>query len=81
MSSTKQPDYVPLKERTKEYYDLQFTHGLPPGTDTREQLVQNPRLPRPPPVAKRTVLQLPPVAEHKGKWIGRYLDQVRLINP
>ncbi|CAK1365197.1 unnamed protein product [Cercospora beticola] len=57
-------------------YRLKFTNGLPPGTDTMNQVKDNPRLPRPPPEAKRTLPPLPPKSERKGKWINSYLNKL-----
>lgn len=69
---------TPLKQRDKEYYELNFSKaGLPPGTDSLDQLDKNPRLPRPPATQKRPCPPLPPTSERKGKWLEKYLDTVR----
>ncbi|KAI8722925.1 hypothetical protein NCS52_00438000 [Fusarium sp. LHS14.1] len=63
-----------LITRTKEYYQIDLTKRLPPGTDSIDQLNNNPRQPRPPAEAKRPVPEWPPLSERKGKWIAKYLD-------
>jgi hypothetical protein len=69
---------VPLSKRTKAHYELRYTNGLPPGTDSIDQLEKNPRLPRPPATPKRPVPELPSISERKGHWLSKYLDQVEL---
>lgn len=69
--------YIPnLQERDKEYYRVDITDRLPPGTDTVDALLSKPRQPRPPVIAKRTVPEWPPESERKGKWIAHYLNKV-----
>ena len=69
---------IPLKQRDKRYYELKFEKaGLPPGTDSYDQVDKNPRLPRPPATPKRSLPPLPPTSERKGKWLERYLDTVK----
>ncbi|KAF4880017.1 hypothetical protein CGCSCA1_v001139 [Colletotrichum siamense] len=63
-----------LLERDKEYYALDFSNNLPPGTDTVDQLDNNQRQPRPPSQPHRSVPEWPPEEERKGKWISAYLD-------
>ncbi|KAK5047675.1 hypothetical protein LTR84_006340 [Exophiala bonariae] len=74
MSPTKARDPIPVKERNKAYYQLKFTHGLPPGTDSFDQFEKNPRHPRAPATPKRELPALPPLSERHGKWISKYLD-------
>jgi hypothetical protein len=76
VSVAKVRETIPVRERNKSHYQLEFTHGLPPGTDSIEQFEKNPRLPRPPPIPKRELPALPPYSERKGKWIGKYYDKV-----
>lgn len=66
-----------LLERDKEYYALDFSSNLPPGTDTVDQLDNNQRQPRPPSEPHRSVPEWPPEEERKGKWISAYLNTVR----
>ena len=65
-----------LITRTKEYYQIDLTTRLPPGTDSIDELNNNPRQPRPPAEAKRPVPEWPPLSQRKGKWIAKYLDTV-----
>lgn len=78
MAPTEKDSSVPLKQRSSDYYELHFTEasGLPPGTDTIDQVKNNPRQPRPPPDAIRTLPPLPPKSERKGRWIDSYLDKL-----
>ncbi|VUC37619.1 unnamed protein product [Clonostachys rosea] len=57
-------------------YELRLTAGLPPGTDSYEQLSINPQLPRPPPKLTRPLPDWPPLEQRKGKWIAKYLNQL-----
>ncbi|KAJ3539274.1 hypothetical protein NM208_g5552 [Fusarium decemcellulare] len=65
-----------LSARNKEYYRIDVSTNLPPGTDTVEQFENNPRQPRPPATPKRPVPEWPQESERKGKWISKYLDQL-----
>ncbi|EGU86228.1 hypothetical protein FOXB_03250 [Fusarium oxysporum f. sp. conglutinans Fo5176] len=65
-----------LLERKKDYYRVNLTQRLPPGTDSIDQFEAHPRQPRPPAVPKRPVPEWPPESERKGKWISAYLDQL-----
>lgn len=60
----------------KHAYELGLVNGLPPGTATVRQLYDEPRQPRRIPIAGRTVPELPPKYERKGRWICKYLDSV-----
>lgn len=75
----KKKEIVPLLARDPDYYRLRFTNGLPPGTDSVEQLQEKPRLPRPPPKPKRPLPPLPPRTARTGKWLEKYLNTVSLL--
>jgi hypothetical protein len=71
---------IPQKQRNKRYYELDLTKiGLPPGTDSYNQLVDNPRLPRPPATPKRPLPSTPPESERKDQWIAEYFDKVSRV--
>ncbi|KAL0937267.1 uncharacterized protein CTRU02_206998 [Colletotrichum truncatum] len=65
-----------ILERGPQYYKIDITDNLPPGTDSVDQFEENPRQPRPPARSKRPLPEWPPEAERRGKWIYKYLDEL-----
>ncbi|PSN67243.1 hypothetical protein BS50DRAFT_588230 [Corynespora cassiicola Philippines] len=76
MTTTSTKVSVPLGRRDKEYYRLDVSNNLPPGTDIVEELERRPRLPRSPALPRRSLPELPPRSERRGKWISKYLDML-----
>lgn len=66
--------------KTESLYEINPTVGLPPGTDSYEQLDLKPRVPRAPPKHTRPLPEWPPLEQRKGKWMADYLDQACLAS-